>query len=393
MKISLRRWLIALLILILLAVAVRWFLQRKAGSEGGAPQAPTSAQLVSDTVTLADTDVLVLTERTVLQQVAVSGNVQAVRSAWVKARVAGDLKEVRVKEGDVVTQGQVLARIDDIDARERLQQAQRQTEMARAQLKTAQLAFDNNQALVNKGFISQTALINSQAALTSAEANLQLAQAGERIAQKAVADAVLTAPFSGQVSSVVAQTGERANVDAKILEVVDLRQMEVMVSLNPNEAAALQLGQVANLQVEGLNEPVVAKLQRINPSVDPATRSVRAYLQLTSQAGLRQGLFAQGQLIVGQTTGLALPLSAVRTNRPLPHVLRVVDGRVAMQTVELGARGPLGDARQSEPWVMVRGLQPGDQVLAASAGSVREGLQVIRPAAPAPTAPPAKQGS
>lgn len=381
MKITLRRWLIALFILLVLAFGVRWFMQRKADAPASGPQAPTSAQLVSDTVTLADADLIAVSERTVLQQVSVSGNVQAVRSAWVKARVAGDLKEVRVKEGDVVTQGQVLARIDDTDARDRHQQAQRQTEMARAQLKTAQLAFDNNQALVNKGFISQTALINSQAALSSAEANLQLALAGERIAQKAVADAVLTAPFSGQVASVAAQTGERANVDAKILEVVDLQQLEVMVSLNPNEASALQLGQTANLQIEGLPNTVQATLQRINPSVDPATRSVRAYLKLPSQAALRQGLFAQGQLIVGQAKGLALPLSAVRTNRPLPQVLRVLEGRVAAHTVELGARGPLSDAPQGETWVMVRGLNAGEAVLAASAGSVREGLKVVRPAA------------
>jgi RND family efflux transporter MFP subunit len=300
------------------------------------------------------------------------------------------LRELKVKEGDAVQQGQVIGRIDESDVKDRLLQAKRQVDMAQAQLKTAQLAYDNNQALFNKNFISQTALVNSQAALSSAEANLQLAIAGERIAQKAVGDALLIAPFSGQVASVVTQMGERANVDARIVEIVDLSQMEVMVTLNPNEASAIQVGQTASLRVEGVSQDVSAKLKRINPSVDPATRSIRAYLQLTGSAGLRQGLFAQGQISVSEAKGLAVPLSAIRNDRPSPYVFKVLDGRIAMQAVELGDKGPLNQEQGGETWVLVRGLQAGDAILAATVGTVREGLKVTsRTKAQAPAANPA----
>ncbi len=386
-----RRWLIALLILILAAVATRWVMQRRAAATNSGQPAPTSAQLVSDTVELSPADLIGVQEQTLVQQVQVSGNVQSARSAWVKARIAGDVRELRVKEGDTVQQGQTIGRIDDTDAKDRLQQAKRQVEMAQAQLKTAQLTFDNNQALVNKNFISQTALINSQAALSSAEANLQSAIAGERIANKAVSDALLVAPFSGQVASVSTQMGERANVDARIVEIVDLSQMEVMVTLNPNEASAIKVGQTASLRVEGVSQDVTARLQRINPSVDPATRSVRAYLQLPSTPGLRQGLFAQGQISISQAKGLAVPLSAVRNDRPSPYVFKVQEGRIAMQALELGVKGPLSSEQEGETWVMVKGLRPGDAILASTVGTVREGLKVTSKAkAPAQVAPTAQ---
>lgn len=391
MNIRLRRWLIALLILILAAVATRWVMQRRAASTNSGQPAPTSAQLVSDTVELSPADLIGVQEQTLVQQVQVSGNVQSARSAWVKARIAGDVRELRVKEGDTVQQGQTIGRIDDADAKDRLQQAKRQVEMAQAQLKTAQLAFDNNQVLVNKNFISQTALINSQAALSSAEANLQSAIAGERIANKAVSDALLVAPFSGQVASVATQMGERANVDARIVELVDLSQMEVMVTLNPNEASAIKVGQTASLRVEGVSQDVTARLQRINPSVDPATRSVRAYLQLPGTPGLRQGLFAQGQISISQAKGLAVPLSAVRNDRPSPYVFKVQEGRIAMQAIDLGIKGPLSNEQEGETWVMVKGLNPGDAILASTVGTVREGLKVTsKTKAPAPAAPSAQ---
>ncbi len=382
MKPRLRRWLIAVLILIVLAALVRWALARRSAQAPKAT-APTAAQLASDQLEVSPQDVLTVQPQTLALQVPVSGPVQAVRSAWVKARVAGDLKQVRVKEGETVQQGQVVALTDDTDAKERLRQASRQVEMARAQLQTAQLGFDNNQALVNQGFISKTALINSQASLTSAKANLDQALAGERIAEKALADTVLKAPLNGQVASVLMQTGERANPDARILEVVDLSALEVMVSLNPSHAAGLAIGQTARLQVEGQAQPLTAQLLRINPSVDPATRSVRAYLQLPHAAGLRQGLFAQGQLQQGQAQGLAVPLSAVRTDRPEPHVLALVDQRVRVLPVQMGARGPLLNQPEGGQWVIITsGLTGGEQVLAASTGALREGLQV-RVATPA----------
>lgn len=95
----------------------------------------------------------------------------------VKAYVAGELRGLTVREGDTVKKGQPLARIDATEAEARLRQAQQQADASRAQLSIAQRNHDNNVALVQKGFISTTALVTSQANLDSARANLAAAQA------------------------------------------------------------------------------------------------------------------------------------------------------------------------------------------------------------------------
>jgi hypothetical protein len=99
---------------------------------------------------------------------------------------------------------------------------------------------------------------------------------------------------------------------------------------------------------------------------------VLAYLEVQDAAGLRQGLFAQGTLGTGELKALAVPLTAVRTDKPSPYV-QIVDGtQVAHRPVELGARGEA----EGEMMVAVKGLAPGAVVIKGSLGPLREGTQV-----------------
>jgi hypothetical protein len=117
---------------------------------------------------------------------------------------------------------------------------------------------------------------------------------------------------------------------------------------------------------------VGATVARISPAAQAGSRSVLAYLQLDKTEGLRQGLFAQGTLRTGQTQGVAVPLSAVRTDKPQPYLQLVREGKVAHQTVSLGARGRV----QGEDWVAVAPLNVGEQVLRVGVGALREGTAV-----------------
>ena len=102
-----------------------------------------------------------------------------------------------------------------------------------------------------------------------------------------------------------------------------------------------------------------ARVARINPSAQPGSRSVLAYLAIEAPAGLRQGLFAQGTLHTGEVRAIAVPLSAVRTDKPAPYVQVVEKDVVAHRAVEPGARGEAG----KETWVAVTGVQPGAIVI------------------------------
>jgi hypothetical protein len=127
------------------------------------------------------------------------------------------------------------------------------------------------------------------------------------------------------------------------------------------------------LRVDGVAAPVAARVARINPSALAGSRSIMAYLALDGQSGLRQGLFAKGSIELARKSALALPVSAVRTDQAQPYVLQVLGDQARAKTVQLGMRGEV----QGQPWVEIAaGLEDGAQVLAGSAGLVRDGTPV-----------------
>lgn len=387
------RW-IVIGVIVLALVAGIW----RSLSNKSAKQAAASATAVAVTqVELASTDVLKAELRDITQGLAISGTVKAVNYAVIKARVAGELKEVVAREGDAVKAGDVLARIDPTEYQRRWQQAAETASAAKSQMEIAQRAWDSNKALVDQGFISKAAMDNSVASYQGAVASHKAAIAGADVARKALDDATLRAPFAGIVSGRAAQVGERVGIDAKVMELVDLSQLEVEVPLSPSESMDVRVGQLAALQVEDRKDTIGAKVKRISPSAQTGSRSVLIYLTLDKAEGLRHGLFAKGILGMGKSQVMAVPLSAVRTDRAQPYV-QVVEQvgeqlQVMHKTVTLGVRGMDLSQPESETMVGVTGLAEGSTVLKSHVGALREGMAVKytsaaanAPAASAPAA-------
>jgi RND family efflux transporter MFP subunit len=323
-------------------------------------------------IELAASDVFTAKTQNLSLGISVSGALKATQSAIVKARVAGELQELNVREGDRVQAGQVIARIEPSEYQARVRQTQQQADAAKAQVDIAQRQFDNNQALVNQGFISQTALLTSQASLNGAKATHAAALAALDLTNKSLADATLRSPLSGVVAQRLAQPGERVAIEARLVEVINLSQLEIEAALTAEDASRVQVGMTAQLKVEGLAEPVTAKVLRINPSAQIGSRSILVYLGIKGREGLRQGQFAQGTLGTQSLQVMAVPVESVRTDKPQPYVQVVQDGKVAHITVRTDVRSE----GERQTLVAVTGVTEGTQVLSGSVGAVREGVLV-----------------
>ncbi|MDL5033277.1 efflux RND transporter periplasmic adaptor subunit [Pelomonas sp. APW6] len=381
-------WSVWLLVLLAVLIAAGVY-RARAARQAAVPVATNSVPQLR----LAPADVLAVQGGALARSVEVSGGLRAVDSAVVKAKVAAELKSLAVREGDAVKAGQLVGQLDPAEFEMRLRQAEQTAAAAKAQLDIARRQLENSRGLVSQGFVSSTALESAVSTEASAAANWQAATAAVDLARKALADTRLVAPLSGQVSQRLAQPGERVALDGRIVEIVDLRQLELEAAVPSEKAAGLAVGQTAQLSVDGIDRPVTAQVQRINPAAQSGSRAVLAYLRLpASQPGLRAGLFARGSVLMDTREALSVPLSAVRVDRSEPYVIRIIAGKegpeAQWQTVVTGVQGQVLRDGRLQPVVEIKsGLQAGDRLLSGTAGTVAAGTRLVLPAAAAAASP------
>lgn len=372
-----KRWIkwtvIALVVVALAGGILRALKARKDQQAAVAAATQTKTQSV---VELAQSDVTTAQTHDLAQGLPISGGLRAVNTAVVKAKVAGAILGLTLREGDSVKAGQIVGTIDTVEYQARVMQAQRQANAAKTQIDIAQRQYDNNKALVDQGFISKTALDTSLATLEGAKASFEAATAGADVARKSLDDAVLRAPISGQVSQRLAQPGERVAIDGRVIEITDLSRLELEATLSAADSMAVRVGQTATLQIEGGRETVQAHVVRINPTAQAGSRAVLVYLSIDNPAGLRQGLFAQGTLGTATVSVLAVPVNAVRTDKPAPYVQVVEGDKVAHKPVKLGQRGVDAKDADNQTWVAVNGLVEGAKIINGALGMLREGTAV-----------------
>lgn len=323
------------------------------------------------------------------QTLPLTGTFKAANQTVVKAKVAGELVALLVREGERVRAGQLLARIDATEYELRVRREQAALDAAQAQLDIATKSRENNAQLLAKGFISQIAFDNAQSAYEAARANRAAAAAALDLARKSLADTQIRAPIAAAVAERFAQPGEKLPVDGRVLSLVDPASIELEAAIPADNIARIAPGMRAEFRAEGSQREYSGEVVRINPATAAGSRSVFVYIAVAqADTAIRAGMFAQGRLVLERTAPvLAVPYSAVREEAGRAALLAVIDGKLAQVPVTVGVRGRTDGIEDA---IEVRGgLAPGTQVVRQFDARLPIGatVQIARPDTAASTAP------
>jgi RND family efflux transporter MFP subunit len=337
------------------------------------PAAPVAAAPVVNAapVELAAVDIAKVEPRVLSRALPLSGSIAPFVQATLKSRVGGEVEQLRLREGQDVREGDVIARVDTRNLQAQYDREAAAVEKARADLDLAQLNRDKNRQLLEQKFISQNTFEQTESAYAASVASYKLAEAQARVAKINLDDAVIRAPFSGTIAKRLVQPGENVSPDSQIVTLVDLKQMVLEAAVPSAEIPAVRVGQKVHFRVGGFGDRMFeGEVQRINPMTADNSRAITIYIAVPNpDSALKGGMFAQGQLMLNSTQPvLAVSQRAVREEAGASYVYVLRDEKIVRTSVKLGPR------TEGEAFVEVRdGLHAGDQVILADIGDDKGG--------------------
>ena len=372
-----RRWRKPAIALVVAALAAGgWFAYQSNAESKSAPPA-ASAEKKADKPTvfeLAQNDVVTVESRELALRLPLSGSLAPLAQATVKSKVSGVVLNTTVREGMNVSAGQVIARLDDADARARVAQQAAMLKEATARLALANKNEANSQALLKQNYISQSSFDTTRNSVELAQAAVDAARAQLDLARIALNDTTIRAPLSGVVSKRFVQAGEKLSPDSPVMAIVDLQHLTLDAQVPASDIPRVQVGQEVRFKVDGFDgRAFTGKVTRINPATEAGSRAMLVYISVANDDGLlRAGMFAKGEITTDKSAARPIvPLAALRKDGARDVVYRVDGGKVVAQPIQLGMRSE--DEGMAE---VTGGVEAGAVLLAVPLDGVKPGSAV-----------------
>ena len=321
----------------------------------------------------------VATKRDVPVRIKANGTVTAIQSVDLRAQVTSTVREVHIREGQDVKQGDLLFSLDSRTEDANLKKALAQVEKDRADLTTAQRDLERQRDLFKQKFISQAALDTAQNKVDTLTGQLAIDSAAVEGARVARAYDEIRAPFSGRTGAISVRPGSLVQPGATaspLLTITQIDPITVSFTLPERELPGLQQA-LASGPVEVTAVPTaggqshVGRIIFVDNAVDSATGTIRVKAEFRNpKAMLWPGMYVTATLAPRTLPGsVVVPAQAVQTG-PDSRFIYVVggDGKVAQQVVTV----PYIEER----FAVVAGIAPGTRVVVEGAQNLRPGTSV-----------------
>lgn len=365
-----------------------------------------------------EVDVVYLEERELVERLVVTGTVEPVERSQLSAQVPGRVLSVSLREGERFEEGDILVELDTQEAQASLRQAEAALDQARARLAAvtdqtapaavqdvedatllyegAQQELERARQLVSAGVESEALLDQRQreferaevalerartameeasprgSAVAEATAAIRQAEAGRALAQVNLANHTVRAPFDGMILSRQVERGQTVQPGGLLFSVAAKGPLEVRIDPDEQEVSNLEPGQSAQVVADAFaDQPMEARLDRIDPAADRERATVTAFLELVDEppAGLRTDMTLSVDIeLRRQPEALVLPLRALRGRATdEPYVLIADDGTARRLSVSIGLVGDddveiTDGLSTSEPVIITADVAAGDGI-------------------------------
>jgi RND family efflux transporter MFP subunit len=333
---------------------------------------------------------IVANDKTVRDSIVQNMSIEAVNRVQMMPRVTGRLEKLHVKTGDGVKRGQLVATLEHdqqnalIGSTEaQLASAKADTEKARAEMANAKTNLDRYERLLKEGFSTQQQYDSIATAYASAKASHNAALAKERQAaaelgrvKSARQDYIVYSPLDGTVLSDYSLTpGVMISPNSPLVDIADLRKLKASLRIPEVKIFAVTPGMDVILKFDAIpDEEFLGKVTRIEPYVDPSTRTSAVEIELDNEAAgnrLRPGMFGQASIVEREyKNSVLIPGSALQSGDAGSFVFVEKDGAANLKYVTPGLRQ--GDYVQ-----ITEGLTSGDRVIVFGGSNLNDGDRVI----------------
>ena len=314
----------------------------RGGPPGGGP--PGGFGGGSAPVTAVPVEVVEILPGPISAFIETNGTLEAEREVDIVARTGGPLVALNTEEGVQVTAGELLAQIDELEARA-------QVEISRVALQDAETAYERAKASLENAIVSQEVYDQAYSAFESAKAQL----AGNEIQ---LGYTRITAPFDGLIIQRAVKFGETVTAGQQLFRISDFDPLLCVIGVPERDLARLSIGQPAILQVEAFpDEQFRGRVLRISPVVDAATGTIRVTLEVNRQGRLSPGMFAGVRLVTDvREEALIMPKRALSLESLADSVFVVEGGAAYRRNVTLGYE-------EDDRVEVTSGLDRGDRVI------------------------------
>lgn len=264
------------------------------------------------------------------------GTVKSRSEINISPRITARILDIKVRAGDKVSKGDVIATLDPGAQRSQERSAQAALSAAKANAKRAAADAQRIKNLYAKEAATKEMYDNTMAQYQVAQAQVNAAASALKQTRIGLADTILKAPFDGIVIQRLKQPGDMGLAGAPIVAMHNSAALRLEAAVPTSCARHIHLGDQVPVRIETVEQQFTAEIDEIVPEVDPQTRTILVKAALPLDAPLQPGLFGWLEQTCGQHQGLLVPITAVRKIGQLEVVKVVIDKQIHTRQVRIG---------------------------------------------------------